>query len=315
MWNIPLIPDSASTTASRVDALFLFELGITTFFSALIAFLILYMAVRYRRGTKVDRSNPPESSKLMEVLWIGVPLVIVMVMFVWSTEVFFDAYQPPGDAYEVYVVGKQWMWYLQHPQGRKEINELHVPVGRPVKLKMTSQDVIHSFFVPAFRIKQDVLPGRYTEQWFQPTKPGRYHLFCAEYCGTNHSLMGGWIDVMEPAEYERWLSAGESGETLAESGKKLFVQNHCAGCHGPNQAVKAPLLEGIYGRPVPIMEGDQARFVIADERYIRDSILLPKSEVVAGYQPLMPSYRDQLSEDELIRIIAYIKSLGGEGQK
>jgi cytochrome c oxidase subunit 2 len=236
-------------------------------------------------------------------------------MFAWGTEVFFHMVQPPGNAYTVYVVGKQWMWHLQHPQGRREINELHVPVGRPVKLRMTSQDVIHSFYIPAFRMKQDVLPGRYTEAWFEATKPGRYHLLCAEYCGTNHSTMGGWIEVLEPADYERWLSAGAGGPSLAEQGKELFVRNHCAGCHGPNQAVQAPRLEGIYGKPVPILDGESVRFVIADDRYIRDSILLPKSQVVAGYQPLMPSFQGQISEADLNKIIAYIKSLADEGPK
>lgn len=313
MWDFPLFPEQASTTASRLDALFFFELALVAFFTGLICVLVLGLAIHYRKGNKVDRSKPPESSQAMEILWVAVPFAITLVMFVWGAEVFFEMYQPPGDAYEVYVVGKQWMWYLQHPQGRKEINELHVPVGRAVKLKMTSQDVIHSFFVPAFRMKQDVLPGRYTETWFHATKPGRYHLFCAEYCGTNHSTMGGWVEVMAPADYEEWLAAGDSGTSLAEEGKALFIKNHCAGCHGPSQVVAAPRLEGVYGKPVPIGEGDSVQFVTADDRYIRDSVLLPKSQVVKGYQPLMPSYQGQISEDDLIKIIAYIKSLGGVG--
>jgi cytochrome c oxidase subunit 2 len=310
--NFPLFPQAASSTAHRLDNLFFFELAISVAATVLVGALIFFFALRYRRGTKVDRSNPPEHGRRMEIVWIASLLAIFMVIFAWSADVFFEFYQPPGDAYEVYVVGKQWMWYLQHPEGRKEINELHVPVGRPVKLRMTSQDVIHSFFVPAFRMKQDVLPGRYTEAWFKPTKPGRYHLFCTEYCGTNHSTMGGWVEVMEPADYEKWLLQGDSGPTLAAQGKELFTRNHCAGCHGANQAVKAPMLEGIYGKPIPIMEGDTTRFVRADDRYIRDSIMLPKSQVVAGYQPLMPSYQGQISEDDLIKIIAYIKSIAGD---
>jgi cytochrome c oxidase subunit 2 len=207
------------------------------------------------------------------------------------------------------VVGKQWMWYLQHPQGRSETNELHVPLGRPIKLNMTSQDVIHSFFIPAFRIKQDVLPGRYTSLWFEPTQVGVYDLFCTEYCGTNHSNMIGKVYVMEPADYEAWLSEKGVGPSQAEEGERLFVQHHCAGCHRGSQTVHAPPLEGVYGKPVPIQDGKDVRFVTADDRYIRDSILLPKEEVVAGYEPIMPSFKDRISEPDLLKIIAYIKSI------
>lgn len=310
MWNFPLFPEQASSNAERVDSLFFFELGIVFFFATLICVLILWFAVRYRRGSKVDRSRPPLSSRRLEVLWIGIPLILSLVMYVWATVLFFDLYVPPGDAFEISVVGKQWMWYLQHPEGRAEINELHVPIGQAVKLTMTSQDVIHSFFVPAFRIKQDVLPGRYTELWFRPTRVGRHHLFCAEYCGTNHSLMTGWVYVMEQADYERWLSEGGSGPSMAEEGEQLFVRHHCAGCHQGSQIVHAPRLEGVYGHPVPIQEGKDVRFVVADDRYVRDSILMPKSEVVAGYEPVMPSFKGQISEQDLLKIIAYIKSIG-----
>ena len=293
-----------------MDSLFFFELGIVFFFATLICVLILWFAVRYRRGSKVDRSHPPLSSRRLEALWIGIPLILSLVMYAWATVLFFDLYEPPGDAFEISVVGKQWMWYLQHPEGRAEINELHVPIGQPVKLTMTSQDVIHSFFVPAFRIKQDVLPGRYTTLWFRPTKVGRHHLFCAEYCGTNHSLMTGWVYVMEQADYERWLSERGSGPSMAEEGEQLFVRHHCAGCHQGSQIVHAPRLEGVYGHPVPIQEGKDVRFVVADDRYIRDSILMPKSEVVAGYEPVMPSFKGQISEQDLLKILAYIKSIG-----
>jgi cytochrome c oxidase subunit 2 len=201
------------------------------------------------------------------------------------------------------------MWYIQHPEGKKEINELHLPVGQPVQLIMTSQDVIHSFFVPAFRTKTDVVPGRYSTLWFRPTQPGVYHLFCAEYCGTNHSGMVGKVHVMDPADYEGWLARDTVGTSMARSGAELFVRHHCSGCHGASPIVMAPKLEGIYGRPVPIQEGDGVRFVKADDRYLRDSILLPKSQVVAGYEPVMPSYKDQISEPDLLKIIAYIKSI------
>lgn len=313
MWNFPLFPEQASSFAGKVDALFLAELGVTLFFTALICILILSMAIRYRRGMAVDRSRPPLHSFKMEVLWIGIPLVLSIGMFVGGTEVFFEMYTPPGDAATIYVIGKQWMWKLQHPEGRREINELHVPLGRPVKLVMTSQDVIHSFYVPAFRTKQDVIPGRYTTLWFEPTKIGAFHLYCAEYCGTNHSAMGGTIHVMDPTEYERWLAGGTSRTSMAEEGGRLFVQYHCAGCHGASQTVHAPRLEGVYGGPVPIEQGEgrEVRFVTANDAYIRDSILLPQSQVVAGYKPVMPSYADQIkNEEDLLKIIEYIKSIG-----
>jgi cytochrome c oxidase subunit 2 len=316
MWNFPLFPQQASSYAGRVDAVFLAELGVVLFFTILICVLILTLAIRYRRGADVDRSRPPLHGRMTEAIWIGGPLILAMAMFVGATEVFFEMVTPPGDASTVYVIGKQWMWKLQHPEGRREINELHVPLGRPVKLVMTSQDVIHSFYVPDFRMKQDVLPGRYTTAWFEPTKVGKYHLFCAEYCGTNHSVMGGWVYVMDPAEYERWLTGETSSSSMAQEGEGLFVQHHCAGCHGASQTVQAPRLEGVYGRPVPIQEGDAVRFVTADDRYIRDSILMPQAQVVAGYKPVMPPYAGQIGEDDLLKIIEYIKSIGpGEARR
>ncbi len=239
MFDFPLFPEPASTMASQVDALYLFELGVAGFFTVLIFLLIVSFAVRYRRRSRADRSNPPTSSKVMEVTWIVVPLVLGLVMFGWGARLFFRLYEPPGDALDIAVVGKQWMWHLQHPEGRSEINELHIPVGRAVKLTMISHDVIHSFYVPAFRVKQDVLPGRFTTLWFEPTRVGRYHLFCAEYCGTNHSTMRGSVTVMEPADFERWLSEAGVGPSMAEEGERLFVQHHCAGCHRGSQTVHA----------------------------------------------------------------------------
>jgi len=316
MWNFPLFPESASTTAQEVDMVFLVELAVVLFFTTLICSLILFFGIRYRRGARVNRDRPPTHGTFIEAVWIGVPLVISLGMFAAGTLVFFKMYAPPGDAFKIYVVGKQWMWKIQHPEGKREINELHVPIGRAVELRMTSEDVIHSFYVPAFRIKTDVLPGRYSSLWFRPTKPGKYHLFCAEYCGTNHSLMGGWVHVMDPSDYEAWLIEGEaSGTSMANQGRELFVKHHCSGCHGAESAVKAPKLEGVFGRPVPIVEGNetQPHFVTADERYIRSSILLPKAQVVAGYAPVMPSYQGQIGEDDLLSIIEYIKSIGSKG--
>jgi cytochrome c oxidase subunit 2 len=312
MWSFPLFPEQASSNASRVDALFFFELGILFFFSSLICILILALGIHYRRGSRADRSRPPIAGPWLEATWMIIPLLLSFVMYAWGTNVFFHLYEAPAEAFEVSVVAKQWMWQLQHPEGRAEINELHLPLGRAVKLTMTSQDVIHSFFVPAFRAKQDVLPGRYTTLWFRPTKIGRHHLFCAEYCGTNHSLMTGWVHVMEPTDYERWLTEGGDGPAMAEEGERLFVDHHCAGCHRGSQTVRAPRLEGVFGHPVPIQEGNNVHFVLADDRYVRDSILMPKSQVVAGYEPVMPSYQGQISEPDLLKILAYIKSIGAK---
>jgi len=310
MWNFPLFPDQASTVAQQVDALYVYELCIAGFFTVMICVLILTFAARYRHKSTVDRSNPPTGNRTLEILWFGVPLLLGLTMFTWGATVFYKMYEPPVDALEVYVVGKQWMWHAQHSEGRAEINELHVPLGQPIKLTMTSQDVIHSFYVPAFRVKQDVLPGRFTTLGFEPTKIGRYHLFCAEYCGTNHSKMGGWVYVMEPVEFQQWLAEAGTGPSMAEQGERLFVQYHCAGCHRGSQTVNAPRLEGVYGRPVPIQQGSEVRFTLADDRYVRDSILRPKAEVVAGYQPVMPSFEGQITEPDLLLIIAYIKSIG-----
>jgi cytochrome c oxidase subunit 2 len=317
MWDFPLFPERASTVASQVDAVSVFAVAIVLFLLILIALLVLVFGIRYRAGSKVDRSDPPKTNDKLEGLWIAGPLVITMGLFAWMSIVFYHQYDTPEDASTIYVIGKQWMWKVEHPEGKKEINELHVPVGRPIRLLMTSMDVIHDFYIPAFRVKQDVVPGRYSEMWFEPTKPGTYHLFCAEYCGTNHSLMIGSVHVMEPADYERWLretSTTQGYASMAAEGERLFVQYHCAGCHrGGNEAIKAPRLEGVYGRPVPIQDGKDVTFVVADDRYIRDSILLPKSQVVAGYEPLMPSYQDQIPEDDLLKIIEYIKSIASKG--
>jgi cytochrome c oxidase subunit II len=307
MWNFPLFPEQASTMAGRVDLVYAASTAITLFFTFLICFLILYHAIKYRRGSGVDRSNPVSHNTKIEVIWIVIPLIISLLLFAGSTIVFFHLYDIPDDASEVYVLGRQWMWQIEHPGGKREINELHVPLNRPVRLTMTSQDVIHSFYIPAFRTKQDVIPGRYTSLWFQPTKIGRFHLFCAEYCGTKHSGMIGSVVVMEPSEYQEWLEGGTTEESMSVAGERLFRQLGCSGCHGANSTVRAPLLDGVYGHPVALESG---RFVQADERYIRDSILLPASEVAAGYKPVMPTFQGHIREDELLKIVAYIKAIG-----
>jgi len=310
MWNFRLFPDGASSLSGRVDALYLASVGIAVFFTALICFLILYHAIKYRRGSRADRSNPVTHNTALEAVWIGVPLVIALSLFAGGTVVLFEMFDLPPNAADIYVLGRQWMWELRHPEGRREINELHVPVGRPIRLMMTSQDVIHSFYIPAFRTKQDVVPGRYTSLWFRATKPGRYHLFCAEYCGTKHSGMIGSVVAMGPAEFQQWLEEGGTGmteEPMSVAGERLFRRLGCSGCHGVNASVRAPLLDGVYGHPVALEDG---RFVTADERYIRDSILLPQSRVAAGYKPVMPTFQGHIGEDELLKIIAYIKAIG-----
>jgi cytochrome c oxidase subunit II len=308
--SLPLFPEQASTFAERVDALYYYLLSVSGFFVLLIFALIFYFAVKYRRRSEGEQTPPILGSILLEVAWIVIPFILVMIMFVWGASLYFTAFSPPANAMEIFVIGKQWMWKVQHPEGRREIDELHVPVGYPVKLTITSQDVIHSFYIPAFRIKMDAVPGRYTSTWFEASKTGTFHLFCAEYCGTAHAGMGGRVVVMKPSEYEQWLRTGAPEDSLVAAGGRLFQQLGCSGCHSQNSIARAPLLDGVYGKPVPLQSG---QVVLADESYIRDSILLPQKDVVAGYAPVMPPFQGRISEEELMQIIAYIRFLGEEG--
>lgn len=304
--NFPLFPTEASTISGEVDALYLFLVGTTIFFSLLISGLIVYFAIKYRRRSESERPKPFEGSFALEITWTVIPLLITMVMFGWGAKVYFKIVRPPAGAMEVFVVGKQWMWKFEHANGQREINELHVPVGRAVKLTMASEDVIHSFFVPAFRIKADVVPGVYRVTWFQATKPGRYHLFCAEYCGTKHAGMGGWIYVMEPAQFQAWLAGGPQEGSPVSSGQKLFQDLACATCHKSDGTGRGPVLIGLYGKTVHLA-GNQT--VVADENYIRESIVTPSAKVVQGFDPVMPTFQGQISEEGLLQLIAYIKSL------
>jgi cytochrome c oxidase subunit II len=305
-----LFPEQASKGAAQVDYLYFFLLAVASFFSLLICAMIVYFAVRYRRNAVVDRSDPPTKNVPLELAWTVIPFVLTMVMFVWGAKLYFDEYRPPSDAIEISVVAKQWMWKLQHPQGKQEINELHLAVGRPVKLRMISEDVIHSFYVPNFRVKMDVLPGRYTSIWFQPTKPGIYHLFCAEYCGTSHSKMIGQIVVQEPAEFADWLR-GATAESPAAQGRKLFEQFRCNQCHQNKTDSRCPPLEGLYGKKVVLQGGAT---VTADDDYLRESIVNPTAKIVAGYQPLMPSFKGQIGEEGILDIVAYLKTLAAEAR-
>jgi cytochrome c oxidase subunit II len=307
--NFPLWPTAASTGAGNVDALYVFLLVLSGFMCAAIFSLIIIFALKYRRRKGVS-AEQIEGSMALEITWSVAPLAIFMVIFAWGAIIYFQERTPPRGADEVYVVAKQWMWKLEHQQGQSEINELHVPVGRDIKLIMTSQDVIHSFYIPAFRIKQDVLPGRYTTAWFRATKPGTYHLFCAEYCGTAHSGMIGQIVVMEPAQYQAWLAGGGVTGSLASNGQTIFQQLGCPTCHRFDVQGRGPNLVGVFGKPVQLEDG---RTVLADENYIRESILSPSAKVVMGYKPIMPVFQGLVSEEQLTELVAYIKSLGQQG--
>ncbi len=307
MSSFPLLPDQASANAGRFDALFFALVGISLFFVILIFVLLMYFSIRYRHNHAVDRTIRRKDYIKLELTWIIIPTLISLGIFAWGSYLYFQGKTPPSDATEIYVTGKQWMWKIQHQNGNREINELHIPVGRPVKLIMTSQDVIHSFFIPAFRVKQDVLPGRYTTEWFIPTKIGEYHLFCAEYCGTNHSGMVGRVVVMDPMDYERWLATHGNTETMASAGEQLFRKYGCAACHQEASSSRGPRLPGLAGSPVKLQDG---RTVIADQEYLRESINDPGAKVVAGYQPIMPTYKTTLNEEQLNQIVEYLLSLG-----
>jgi cytochrome c oxidase subunit 2 len=307
MWSgTPLFPEAASTMASRVDALYFFLIAITVFFSLLIAGLIFYYAIRFRRRRPHQIGQKIHMSYTLEIAWTVVPLMLTMVIFVWGARIFFAMSRPPDETLNIYVVGKQWMWKFQHLDGHREIDELHVPADRDVKLIATSEDVIHSFFVPAFRVKADVVPGRYVTLWFHATKPGRYRLFCAEYCGTKHSGMTGDVVVMDAPGYQAWLSGGASQQTLTEEGQQLFSDFACNTCHRADLQGRGPVLEGVFGNAVTLQSGQK---VIADEAYVRESILNPSAKIAAGYQPIMPTFQGLVTEEQLLELVEYVKSL------
>jgi cytochrome c oxidase subunit 2 len=307
--EFPLFPPRASTLAGSVDALYFTLLGITAFFSTLIFLCIVFFAIKYRRRSEDEQPPQIHGSLKLEIVWTAIPLLIVVGLFTAGVRIYYAGSRPPANSMPIYVVGKQWMWKVQHPEGKSEIDALHVPVGVPVRLLMTSEDVIHDFSIPAFRIKRDVLPGRYTTEWFQATKTGDFHLFCAQYCGTNHSAMVGHVVVMEPADFQKWLAEGPAPPSMADTGARLFARLNCATCH--SDPGKAPLLAGNFGSTVPLAGGGAIR---ADEAYLRESILAPRTRIVAGYPPTMPAYQGQLTETQVLELIAYLKSLpGGKG--
>ena len=306
---VPFQPPSASSMSGDVDELYYLLSGITIFFSVLIFSIIFYFMVKYRRRSENEVAAETHTSMVLELTWTIIPSLICVGLFVWSSAIYVKNSRPPAKSTEIFVIGKQWMWHLQHPEGPREINELHIPVDVPVRLTITSQDAIHGFYVPAFRVKKDALPGRYTELWFEPTEVGTYHLFCTEYCGTNHSEMIGWVYVMSAKDYAAWLAGGEKTESMAQQGERLFTQYGCVECHVAGGTGRAPSLVGLYGQPEKLASGETR---VVDETLIRQAILVPNSVHVPNYQPVMPTYQGQLSEEQILDLVAYVKSLGGE---
>ena len=306
MQPIPLFPEQASTMAARVDNLYFFMVATSAFFSVLVTVLVFVFAIRYRRRSPDEVGEPMHGSLALELIWTGIPFILAMVMFVWGASVYFALARVPDEALDIYAVGKQWMWKFQHREGQREINELHVPVNTPVRVLMTSEDVLHDLYFSSFRTKMDVIPGRYTQLWFTATVVGTYHIFCAEYCGTRHSGMIGRVVVMPQNEYEAWLGGSATEGTLAERGERLFTQFACVTCHRADSQGRGPLLSGVFGRSVSLANGNT---VTADAAYVRESILNPTAKVVAGFAPIMPTFQGQVSEEQLLALTEYIKSL------
>ncbi len=304
---IPLFPEQASTFAWQVDLLYAYLIVVSVAFTIPIVAAVFFFALKYRATEKYATPDEIHGSMVLEVVWSIIPFVISMTIFLGGAVIYYQQFTPPADSMDIYVVGKQWMWKVQHETGQREINELHVPVGRNIKLTMTTEDVLHDFDIPAFRTKADVVPGRYTYMWFNATKPGKYHLFCAEYCGLNHSGMGGWVYVMEQRDFDNWLSGNVSGQTPVEAGKDLFENKlGCASCHSGGPTQRGAKLEGIFNNDVKLVGGDVVK---ADDNYIRNSILNPASQIVEGYQPIMPTFKGQVTEEQLNSLVSYIKSL------
>jgi len=307
MWQgFPLRPEQASTIARGIDHLYYFLTAVDLFFTVVIFLTIFYFAVKYRRRSEDDRPPKTETLLQLELTWTIIPAILCAVMFIWSSSLFIRNSRPPTASTEIFVIGRQWMWKLQHPEGKSEINELHIPVNKPIKLTMTSEDVIHDFFIPAFRVKKDVVPGMYSSIWFEATQTGKYHLFCAQYCGTSHSQMTGWVYVMKPTDYEQWLSGGLRSETMASAGAKLYEQYACITCHGTG---KGPPFVDLFGSSVKLQDG---KTVVVDNAYLRESILFPSEKIAAGYPAIMPTFKGQLSEEQVLQLVAYIKSLHTE---
>ena len=300
-------PEAASQAARHADYLILCFTLVTLLLTVPIFVGITYFAFRYRSGRQVDRVTSENRSVPIELSWMLIPFVLTLIFFVWGAFLFSRQKNPPAGALQITAIGRQWMWKFQHPGGQSEINDLHVPMGEPVVIRMISQDVIHALYIPALRIQMDAIPGRYTSLWFKADTAGSFHLHCSEYCGTDHSEMGGTLTIMRPADYEHWLSRQASGESVANAGEALFQSYGCSGCHAAGSTVKAPSLVGLWQRPVPMEAGGT---VVADDAYIRDKILNPNDNKIAGYKQVMPAYAGKIGEDDLLRLVAYVKSVG-----
>jgi len=310
MWNFPLAPEQASEFSVHSDAMMFVITALTIFFTVAVMACVIFFAIRFRVGSKADRSRPSHENLRIEIAWSVPPLVLGVLIFAWGAEEFINFRTPPKNAMEIFVMGKQWMWHIQHPNGVREMNELHVPTGVPIKLTMISQDVLHEFFVPQFRVQFMVVPGRYTYQWFTATKPGKYYLFCNQFCGTQHSEMGGYVYVQTPAEYAAWLGHGglqpKANMTMTEMGQELYAQLNCANCHTSTDTERAPSLLGIYGRQRKM---DNGQTITVDDNYLRESLIDPYTHIVSGYTNTMPSYKGQLNEEDMQRLLTYMKSL------
>src|SRR5215831_12751689 len=309
----PIQPPAASTIAGGIDQLYYFLTGVTLFFTVLIFSIIFYFMIRYRRRSPDEVPPETHAPLSLELAWTLIPSAICVVMFFWSSYLYVRNSRPPAASTEIFVIGKQWMWHIQHPEGPREINELHVPVNQPVQLTMTSQDVIHDFYIPAFRVKKDVVPGRYTSIWFEATRPGTYHIYCAQYCGTNHAEMIGWVYVMSQSDYAAWLAGGEQNESMSQSGEHLFSLLGCATCHaGAGQNGTGPSLAGLYGQSQKFADGSTH---VVDETLIRNAIMQPDTVQLPNYKHVMPTFKGQLTEEQMLQLIAYVKSLGTEERK
>ena len=300
-----LFPPEASGIAPQADALYFFLILISLVGFTIVALLVVGFSVMYRKD-KHPEAVQIEGSTLLEATWTIIPLALFMVCFVWGALLYFRIYDPPTNAMNIYIVGKQWMWKAEHPGGQHEINALHVPIGRDVQLTMISQDVFHSFSIPAFRVKREVIPGRYTTVWFRATEPGVYHLFCTQYCGTAHSAMIGEVTAMTPQDYQAWVAGSTSGMSLAQNGERVYASLGCNACHSGAPDARGPNLANVYGAKLQLASGGA---VIADEAFLRDTILNPSMHVTAGYAPIMPTYQGQISEEGLIDLVEYIKNL------
>jgi cytochrome c oxidase subunit 2 len=307
MWSgFPLFPEQASTLAASVDNLYLFIVAVTAFFGIGTSIAVVLFAVKYRTNDPLAVGARIHGSIPLEIFWSVIPFIISVVIFAWATVVFFQIYRPPDQTLDIYATGKRWIWKFQHLDGKAEINELHVPLGRAVKITFTSEDVLHSLYFPSFRVKADAIPGRYSTVWFTATKAGDYHIFCAEYCGTRHSGMIGRVVVMEPAEYQAWLSGLTPDTTLASRGERLFGDLACNTCHVPDGSGRGPSLVNKFGAQEQLASGER---VTVDESYVRESILRPQVKLVNGYQALMPTFQGLINEEGVMALIEHVKSL------